>query len=186
MNNKNIKKILVLEDELSVIALFNDYATSHNEWVYQYWKWNFISIATDPSCLWRFDLSEFDAIFVDRDNALNKTGEFHTHYLELLQNSSGNLIEIVRKTYPMSGSNLNNANITNSIIKLLINTSKGDDTFYIESREDQQNIENVIKNNFLTKSFPNYKDLLNSVLGDLVISDLKLIPQPVKITQKFI
>jgi hypothetical protein len=36
-----------------------------------------LSLVLDSSGTQKFDLKDFDAIFVDRDNALSKEGNFH-------------------------------------------------------------------------------------------------------------
>lgn len=206
----NVKKILLLEDEYSVISKFVKICEDNNEQVFINWskEGTLLSLVLDSSGTQKFDLKDFDAIFVDRDNALSKEGNFHWHFLRLFQDSSGRLDDLSKKVYPMSGNWLNNTYLINEIIKILINSIDIDSTinsstsktkvkdnnveniYYIGDRDTQLNIEELLKNNTFTKSFDGFDQKIAIVLKSLTesnssdISNLEVFTDEKNITNK--
>lgn len=166
------KKILLLEDEYWVIEKFVLICKNLNESTFQKGSWILLSLVSDPSFSWTYNLEDFSAIFVDRDNALSSDGNFHKKFLEEFTRSSGNLVAISKNIFPMSWSALNNDYLTNSLIKIMIDVPSMNPTnsweYYINNREEQQEIELKLKSNYLTKSIDTFESKATDVIKNLV------------------
>lgn len=177
------KKILLLEDEYGVIEKFVSICKDINEATFQKGSWVLISLVSDPSFSWTYNFSEFSAIFVDRDNALSPDGNFHKKFLSEFSKSEGDLLTIAENVYPMSWSALNNDYLANNIVKLLIDLPSLKPTqswdYYINNREEQQLIDNRLKENYLTKSIDSFESKALGVIKNIIktenISNIKNI-----------
>lgn len=175
-----MKNILLLEDEFDVIEIFIQTIKINNS--NHFTKDQSIeplSLTLDNGSIWKYDLSRFDMIFIDRDNFLDeRNNNYHENFLNNFGSNywyNWNLWEIVKNIYPMSWNNKNNEFLVNQIVKILENTKINNEyktiywerTYYIESRQDRIFYENLLLNNIITKSFPCFQEKIKEKLLNL-------------------
>jgi len=172
------RKILLLEDEYEVISLFvNIIKENNSKFFLENWIVKPISLLLDNGSIWRYNLDDFDAIFIDRDNFLDESNNnYHDPFLKNFETNYWyiwDLGAIAKKIFPMSWSQKNNDYLKDKIIRILENTKinsfyksyyPDNKIYYIESREEREYYEEIINNHILTKSYPWYKNNIYDIL----------------------